>query len=394
MGRFRHMSVVAVMVILSILITSGAASAAPSSSMKAAAAAQTFTVSSTTGWQQTGLYLTAGQQFKVEYVSGCWTVDSRNFPCVGPQGYSSQEDAKIYQDCKFDGNNNYGVLYGDVGAVANGAFAIGAGGSFTATAPGSHVVGAGSSGYLYLRINDSDACLGDNAGSVTMRLSVLPPPPTCPPTPQPQIYWSQTAGPQGTHFSLTGNGWYANNTVTIHLPPRGIFHVSGNSWSTDSSGGWKLKITIGKSAPLRTYRLTFTQTACSHLQVTGHFKVTMTRVQYGNLASAIYQLIPAADEIGKLAGGKRWASSVTGKALNLISKAQTVVSIAFAGLDVPAVHNDLNALIKDLKKAHNNKKDPAVQRDVKQLRADTNRLRDALINIVPGLEFIFPPSVS
>src|ERR1700730_2648222 len=115
MGRVRYISVaVAVMVVLPLLITSGTASAAPSSPAKAAATAQTFTVSSTTGWQQTSLYLTAGQKFKVQYVSGCWTVDYRNFPCVGPQGYSSQEDAKIYQDCKYDGNNNYGVLYGIV----------------------------------------------------------------------------------------------------------------------------------------------------------------------------------------------------------------------------------------------------------------------------------------
>jgi hypothetical protein len=120
----------------------------------------------------------------------------------------------------------------------------------------------------------------------------------------------------------------------------------------------------------------------------------MTRVQYGDLVSAIYQLVPAGDEVGKLVGGKRWDSSVAHKALNLISKAQTVVSIAIAGLDVPAVHNDLNAIINDLKKAHYNKKNPVVQQDLKRLEADTNRLRNALINIVPGLEFIFPPPVS
>jgi hypothetical protein len=174
MRRLRYASAVAVMIILSVLITFGGASAAVSSSAEAAATTQTLAVSSTTGWQQTSLYLTAGQKFTVQYVSGCWTVDYRNFPCVGPQGYSSQEDAKIYQDCKFDGLNSYGVLYGIVGQVANGAFPIGKGGTFTATAPGSHVVGAGNSGYLYLRINDT--CLTDNAGSVTMRLTVLPAP--------------------------------------------------------------------------------------------------------------------------------------------------------------------------------------------------------------------------
>jgi len=221
-----------------------------------------------------------------------------------------------------------------------------------------------------------------------------PTPPTCPPAPQPRIYWSQTAGPQGTRFSLTGNGWYANDTVAIHLPPKGIFHVSKTSWNADSSGDWQLNITVGKSAPLRTYKLTFTQTGCTGLQVTGHFKVTMTRVQYGDLVSAIYQLVPAADEIAELVGGKHWNSSVAHKALDLIGKAQTVASIAIAGLDILPVHNDLNALIKDLKKAHNNKKDPVVQQENKRLEADTNKLRDGLLGIVSGLEFIFPPLAS
>jgi hypothetical protein len=85
---------------------------------------------------------------------------------------------------------------------------------------------------------------------------------------------------------------------------------------------------------------------------------------------------------------------VAHKALNLIGKVQTVVSIGFAGLDILPVHNDLHALYLALKKAHNNKKDPVVQRDVKQLEADTNNLRDALIGIVSGLQFIFPPVAS
>jgi hypothetical protein len=93
--------------------------------------------------------------FTVKYVSGSWTVDYRNFPYVGPGGYSNQEDAKIYQDCKFDANRNYGVLFGDVGETPNGSFAIGGGGTFIAVAPSAYVNGGGSGGYLYLRINDT-----------------------------------------------------------------------------------------------------------------------------------------------------------------------------------------------------------------------------------------------
>lgn len=130
---------------------------------------ETVTVSSTTGWQPTNIYLTNGERFSVKYVSGSWTVDYRNFPYVGPGGYSNQEDAKIYQDCKYDGNVNYGVLFGIVGQAANAAFSIGEGGSFTAVAPSHYVVGGGNGGYLYLKINDT--CLTDNAGSVTMQIS-------------------------------------------------------------------------------------------------------------------------------------------------------------------------------------------------------------------------------
>jgi hypothetical protein len=221
-----------------------------------------------------------------------------------------------------------------------------------------------------------------------------PTPPACPSTAQPRIYWSQTAGPQGVRFYFTGNGWYANDTVTIHLPSKGIFHVSRNSWRANSSGDWKLIIAVGKSAPLRTYEITFAQTACGGLHISGHFKVTMTRTHYGDLVSAINQLLPAADDIGKLVGGKQWDSSVAHKALNVIGKAQTIVSIAFAGLDIAPVVNDIHALNAALKKAHNNKKNSVVQQDLKQLEADTNKLRDALISIAPELEFVFPPLAS
>jgi hypothetical protein len=120
----------------------------------------------------------------------------------------------------------------------------------------------------------------------------------------------------------------------------------------------------------------------------------MTRAHYGDLVSAINQLLPAADDIGKLVGGKQWDSSVVHKALNVIGKAQTIASIAFAGLDIAPVVNDIHALNAALKKAHNNKKNSVVQQDLKQLEADTNKLRDALISIAPELEFVFPPLAS
>jgi len=120
--------------------------------------------SATTGWRYTAIYLTAGETFTVTYVSGGWSVDYRNFPYVEASGYTSQEDARIYQLCKYDSGVNYGVLLGVVGLNGQ-AFPIGDGGSFTAVAPSQGVNG----GYLYLRINDK--CLSDNAGSVTVQVT-------------------------------------------------------------------------------------------------------------------------------------------------------------------------------------------------------------------------------
>ena len=124
-------------------------------------ASSTVSISSTTGWQETPVSLKSGQTFTVTYASGSWSVDYRNFPYVGPGGYSEQEDAKIYQGCKIDTSETYGVLLGSVGSATNGTFPIGQGGTFA----------AGNNGYLYLRINDNDACLGDNSGSVTVTIT-------------------------------------------------------------------------------------------------------------------------------------------------------------------------------------------------------------------------------
>jgi hypothetical protein len=125
------------------------------------AASSTVSVSSATGWQKTPVHLKSGDKFTVTYVSGTWSVDYRNFSYVGPGGYSEQEDAKIYQGCKIDTSETYGVLLGSVGSTPNVAFPIGQGGTFA----------AGNNGDLYLRINDNDACLGDNNGSVTVTIT-------------------------------------------------------------------------------------------------------------------------------------------------------------------------------------------------------------------------------
>jgi hypothetical protein len=121
----------------------------------------TPTFSATSGWQQT-LNIVVTQTFTVSYISGTWTVDYRNFLQVGPGGDSNSVDQTIYQGCKYYPKRNYGVLLGKIGN-SGAVFPIGESGIFKAA----------SSGPLYLRINDNDSCLGDNAGSVKMYVSTI-----------------------------------------------------------------------------------------------------------------------------------------------------------------------------------------------------------------------------
>jgi hypothetical protein len=130
---------------------------------------QAVTVSSTSGWQQVPVGLTPGEAYTVSYISGTWTVDQRNYPKVGPGGYSNAIDQTIYQGCKYDPNVNYAVLLGEAGALPGTDFPVRQGGIFYVPSGG---------GPLYLRINDDDACLGDNAGSVTMFIVPVYPEPS------------------------------------------------------------------------------------------------------------------------------------------------------------------------------------------------------------------------
>jgi hypothetical protein len=103
--------------------------------------------------------LNAGDKFYVDYSGGSWTVDYKNFPYVGPAGYTADIDKTIAPGYKVDASEPYGYLLGEVG---NGKeIRIGDNsGPFTADA----------SGFLSLRINDSDPTLRDNDGAITVSL--------------------------------------------------------------------------------------------------------------------------------------------------------------------------------------------------------------------------------
>jgi hypothetical protein len=122
-------------------------------------AAGSNSFSSQKGWQQSELQLNSGDSFYVEYRGGGWSVDYRNFPHVGPAGYSADINKTIAAGYQLDSTLPYGFLLGKVGdgkVIPIG----GQGGPFTADA----------SGFLFLRINDGDSSLRDNDGAITVTL--------------------------------------------------------------------------------------------------------------------------------------------------------------------------------------------------------------------------------
>ncbi len=116
------------------------------------------TVDATVGWQSSSLSLTKGDSFSVTYQSGLWSVDWRQFSFVGTEGYPTEEDAKIFQGCKYANSAPYATLLGRVGGA--GHQILGRQGTFSAS----------ETGPLYLRINDQDRCQEDNQGVVVVQV--------------------------------------------------------------------------------------------------------------------------------------------------------------------------------------------------------------------------------
>jgi hypothetical protein len=128
-------------------------------SATAQAASFMFNVDSTRGWQTQSILVKSGQQLSFSAV-GAWNVDYRNFSYVGPDGYSPEEDSRIFQGCKLDPLLPYGRLLVKVGDDPS-FWVIGSQGAFTADRDGP----------VSFRIHDADACLGDNVGSLTVTVT-------------------------------------------------------------------------------------------------------------------------------------------------------------------------------------------------------------------------------
>jgi hypothetical protein len=126
-----------------------------------------FKAESTKGWQASSIFVQQGQNLSF-VASGSWSVDVRNFPYVGPQGYSSDVDRTIFQGCKLDQRVPYGSLLVRIGNDDPSFVVVGNGGTFKAY----------KGGELQFRIHDADTCLVDNdglaAGDVTITSPACP----------------------------------------------------------------------------------------------------------------------------------------------------------------------------------------------------------------------------
>ncbi|MBF8185674.1 hypothetical protein ITP53_07960 [Nonomuraea sp. K274] len=116
-------------------------------------------ISAERGWQHAGVYVEPGDLVRIYYVDGHWTVDRREFPYVSSGGYPRHIDRRIYQECKILSRHPHGTL---IAKVNSDHYRVGSRGSIRVR----------EAGFLQLRINDADGCLGDNDGAVRVKIVV------------------------------------------------------------------------------------------------------------------------------------------------------------------------------------------------------------------------------
>jgi regulation of enolase protein 1 (concanavalin A-like superfamily)/transcriptional regulator with XRE-family HTH domain len=118
-----------------------------------------FQIQATRGWQDTGLIVMPGDTIRISAVSGEWTTHQGVDAYVGAGGYSG-----VYHEWAASHIAIYGAVLGSI--AGSEPFEVGTG----------VIVLPAQTGPLRLRINDAncDACLQDNGGAQTVRISVEP----------------------------------------------------------------------------------------------------------------------------------------------------------------------------------------------------------------------------
>lgn len=125
-----------------------------------------FAIDSTRGWLDTTIDVNTSQILIIEYKGGLWSVDFRNYSGVDANGYTNENDLSLrnWMQYKYCATAPFGAVIGAIGDKTK-PFLIGT--EYIRTSP--------EPGRLYLRINDSDAALGDNRGSIEVSVMTLSP---------------------------------------------------------------------------------------------------------------------------------------------------------------------------------------------------------------------------
>jgi hypothetical protein len=115
------------------------------------------------GWIDTGVDLLPNQRVRIEQESGLWTVNSDRYYPVDANGYIQEQHMPLWNevDRKELWSVPFGALLASVGDKSV-PFYIGRHGDFVPS----------TSGRLYLRINEKDEFIQDNAGAVGVFLTI------------------------------------------------------------------------------------------------------------------------------------------------------------------------------------------------------------------------------
>lgn len=137
-------------------------SATPSPTVATSTFQQYADVYANRGWQDTGIFVTYGDRVTIQYISGEWTHWLGRIPysdASGKYGYVCADSIPASECVEPIPDFPTGAL---IGRVGNQLLRIG--NLLTFTSEGD--------GYLLLRINDADTGLYDNAGIITVQITV------------------------------------------------------------------------------------------------------------------------------------------------------------------------------------------------------------------------------
>lgn len=121
-----------------------------------------FTVSAKKGWQNTGIFVEKGKQFRIKYLSGIWTISKGSVGTSDAAGEPINPPTSLICRCgePLEGYSTQGLI-GEIGAGLGHA-PLQVGDDFAGVAYDNE--------FLYLRMNLADQLLPNSSGSVTVSI--------------------------------------------------------------------------------------------------------------------------------------------------------------------------------------------------------------------------------